>query len=445
MSTDDQVNSLANQAAVIAAYAQARGYEIVRSYEDAGVSGVRTKGRAAFKALLATVLGGQADFEVILVADVSRWGRFQDPDEAGHYEFLCAREGVRIAYCAESFAEGEGVGGALMKGLKRAMAAEFSRELGVKVRRAQARLAAQGHWQHGRPGYGLRRQLTAPDGEPVRLLQDGERNTDPSFHTRLVAGPAAERAVVRRIHRCFALEGRPMYAIAEDLNREGARAEGGGAWTAARVRQVLTNPKYAGDLVTHRRGQGSEGRQALRSPDQWVVARGAAPALITRKAFAATQAALSARAAPPDEALLAQLRQVVEAHGVVGEARLKALGCLHVRSYRTRFGSLREAYGRLGHTPPSTFPKHWSDKAMLDGLVTLFLRHGAINSPLIDADEGLPCAEAYRARFGGLAKAYARIGYVPIGPRELASPVGRARAEACRVRLERWPLGDTTG
>ena len=37
------------------------------------------------------------------VYDVSRWGRFQDPDESAHYEFLCKAAGVRVHYCAEQF------------------------------------------------------------------------------------------------------------------------------------------------------------------------------------------------------------------------------------------------------------------------------------------------------------------------------------------------------
>jgi DNA invertase Pin-like site-specific DNA recombinase len=38
--------------------------------------------------LLANVEARRADFEMILVYDVSRWGRFQDTDESGYYEFL---------------------------------------------------------------------------------------------------------------------------------------------------------------------------------------------------------------------------------------------------------------------------------------------------------------------------------------------------------------------
>ena len=128
VSSDQQRYSLAGQSAQVAAYAERHGFQIVRTYQDAGVSGVTTVGRKGLRALLADVVGGQADYDTVLVYDVSRWGRFQNPDEAAHYEFVCRQEGVAIVYCAEPFEEG-GVSAALLKQVKRVMAAEYSRHL----------------------------------------------------------------------------------------------------------------------------------------------------------------------------------------------------------------------------------------------------------------------------------------------------------------------------
>ena len=55
---------------------------------------------------------------VVLVYDVSRWGRYQDTDEAAHYEFLCKRAGVPIHYCAEQFPNDGSVPAAILKALK---------------------------------------------------------------------------------------------------------------------------------------------------------------------------------------------------------------------------------------------------------------------------------------------------------------------------------------
>jgi predicted site-specific integrase-resolvase len=76
MSTDHQRYSIENQAAVIAAYAQARGLEIVRTYRDDGESGLGIKNRPGLTALIADVRQGRVNFNHILIYDVSRWGRF---------------------------------------------------------------------------------------------------------------------------------------------------------------------------------------------------------------------------------------------------------------------------------------------------------------------------------------------------------------------------------
>ena len=103
MSTDLQQYSIENQKVSIQQYAQQHGFSIVKTYVDAGRSGVTLKRRGALTALLADVLRRRACYRAILVYDVSRWGRFQDADESAHYEFLCKKAGIPVHYCAELF------------------------------------------------------------------------------------------------------------------------------------------------------------------------------------------------------------------------------------------------------------------------------------------------------------------------------------------------------
>jgi len=103
MSREHQQYSIANQEGVIAEYAEQHNFRIVKTYSDPGRSGLSLRNRPALKALLQDVVGGKPEFLAILVYDVSRWGRFQDTDEAAHYEFLCRSSGVPIHYCAEQF------------------------------------------------------------------------------------------------------------------------------------------------------------------------------------------------------------------------------------------------------------------------------------------------------------------------------------------------------
>ncbi len=82
MSTEDQQYSIANQEAAIQTYAKSHGYVVTSTYADAGKSGVAIKHRKELRRLLHDVTSGQAPYKTILVYDVSRFGRFQDVDEA---------------------------------------------------------------------------------------------------------------------------------------------------------------------------------------------------------------------------------------------------------------------------------------------------------------------------------------------------------------------------
>jgi DNA invertase Pin-like site-specific DNA recombinase len=132
MSNEHQRYSLENQAAIIEEYARRKGFSIVQTYTDSGRSGLRLRNRPALVELLEDTLKKRAAFKAVLIYDVSRWGRFQDCDEAAHYEFLCKTSGVEVHYCAECFENNNSISNSVMKALKRTMAAEYSRELGEK-------------------------------------------------------------------------------------------------------------------------------------------------------------------------------------------------------------------------------------------------------------------------------------------------------------------------
>src|SRR5579859_7054722 len=103
MSTEHQQYSTENQQGVIRQFAESRGMHIVRTYTDAGKSGLRIDDRDALQQLIHDVESERADFSVILVYDVSRWGRFQDADESAYYEYICRRAKIQVHYCAEQF------------------------------------------------------------------------------------------------------------------------------------------------------------------------------------------------------------------------------------------------------------------------------------------------------------------------------------------------------
>ena len=252
MSTEHQKYSTENQGEAIQQYAARRGLVIVRTYADQGKSGLSIDGRDALKKLIADVQNGSADFTTILVYDVSRWGRFQDADESAYYEYICKRAGINVQYCAEQFENDGSPVSTVVKGVKRAMAGEYSRELSVKVFAGQCRLIERGYRQGGPPGYGLRRRLIDQSGEPKGDLARGEQKSIQTDRIVLVPGPPEELETVQWIYRAFVEDGKIERDIAELLNGRGIRTDLGRPWTRGTVHQILINEKYIGNNVWNR-------------------------------------------------------------------------------------------------------------------------------------------------------------------------------------------------
>src|ERR1035441_8685795 len=206
MSDDHQRYCTSNQLGVIRVYAGKHGLEVVKVFSDEGRSGLTLQRRPALSQLISEVLSGAANISHILVYDVSRWGRFQDTDEAAHYEFQCKRLKITVQYCAEHFPNDTSPMSAVIKSLKRAMAGEYSRELSTKVFAGQCRLITLGYRQGGTAGYGLRRLLLDQHGQPKATLARGERKSLQTERVILTPGPDEELRTVRRVYDLFTTE-----------------------------------------------------------------------------------------------------------------------------------------------------------------------------------------------------------------------------------------------
>jgi DNA invertase Pin-like site-specific DNA recombinase len=252
MSTEHQKYSTENQAEIIGVYAAARGIEIVRTYADEGKSGLNINGREALQELISDVTSGRADYSVVLVYDISRWGRFQDADQGAYYEVTCRRAGVAVHYCAEQFENDGSISSTIIKTVKRAMAGEYSRELSAKVFTGQCRLIRYGFRQGGPAGFGLRRVLVDENRNLKAELARGEHKSLQTDRVILRPGPPDEIETVRRVYRLFTLQGLSERRIAELLNGEGLKTDHDRPWTRGTVHQVLTNEKYIGNNVFNR-------------------------------------------------------------------------------------------------------------------------------------------------------------------------------------------------
>jgi DNA invertase Pin-like site-specific DNA recombinase len=353
MSTEHQQYSTENQADKIREYASRRGIEIIRTYADEGKSGLRIDGRQALQQLIKDVEAGQADFQIILVYDVSRWGRFQDADESAYYEYICRRAGIQVAYCAEQFENDGSPVSTIVKGVKRAMAGEYSRELSAKVFAGQCRLIELGFRQGGPAGYGLRRVLIDQSGAIKSELARGEHKSLQTDRVILQPGPDDEVAVVNQIYRWFVDDNLAESEIAERLNHQNVVTDLGREWTRATVREVLSNEKYIGNNIYNRRSFKLKKHRVTNEPEMWIRKDGAFEGIVSPDIFYTAQ------------------------------------GILRARSYR------------------------FTDEELVEKLRRLYQQHGYLSGLIIDEAEGMPSAAAYAHRFGGLIRAYQTVGFTP--------------------------------
>jgi DNA invertase Pin-like site-specific DNA recombinase len=353
MSTDHQKYSTENQADRIRQYADQHGLEIVKTYADEGKSGLSIEGRDALKQLIDDVEAGAADFEVILVYDISRWGRFQDADESAYYEYICKRAGIAVKYCAEQFENDGSPVATIVKGVKRAMAGEYSRELSAKVFAGQCRLIELGFRQGGMAGYGLRRMRVDQNGISKGILEHGEHKSLQTDRVILVPGPTEEVETVRWMYRMFVDGGKTESEIAVLLNEKRIRTDLDCSWTRGTIHQVLTNEKYIGNNVFNRRSFKLKKKRVENSPELWIRAENAFEAIVDPQIFFTAQ------------------------------------------------GMIRERNRRF------------SDEEMLERLSRLFDQHGYLSGLIIDESENMPSSGSYQRRFGSLIRAYEFVGFKP--------------------------------
>lgn len=359
MSTEHQAYSIANQTHALEQYARDNKMVIVKRFVDPGKSGLTLSGRPGLKDLLLHVISTEAEFEHILVYDVSRWGRFLDADESAYYEYTCKRANVKVHYCLEPFVNDGSVYSTLVKNLKRVMAGEYSRELSVKVHAGQARLAQLGFRQGGPPGYGIRRQLVDINGNVKGWLKTGDRKGFQSDRVMLTVGPQRETDVVRKIFEWFVMDGLGETQIARLLTERDIEPEYFKkwahlrAWTCGRVHQVLTNPKYIGTIAYNRTSRKLHEKTVRNPDDKWVCRKGAFEAVV-------------------DPALYEKAQQII---------RERLIG---LDNYQ-----------------------------VLDRLSALLKRVGRLSASIINDDPDTPSSQEIVGRFKSLPAVYELVGFKP--------------------------------
>jgi DNA invertase Pin-like site-specific DNA recombinase len=101
---DKQENSVLIQREHTQKFTNAHQVEIIHEEADDGESGLSAD-RPGFKRLFKDWIENidAPSFDYVFVYDVSRWGRFQDSDEAGHFEYICKQNARKLYMSRKGF------------------------------------------------------------------------------------------------------------------------------------------------------------------------------------------------------------------------------------------------------------------------------------------------------------------------------------------------------
>ncbi|WP_288253339.1 recombinase family protein [uncultured Hydrogenophaga sp.] len=341
MSSEHQELSIGTQLTAIQAYADAHSLELVHTYEDAAKSGLQISNREGMKSLLRDVMDTPRPFDVVLIYDVSRWGRFQDIDAAAYYEYTCRMHGARVVYVKETFGTEHDPMTALLKTVKRAMAAEYARELGVKCRDGQDRAIQLGFQMGPLPPVGFTRVAVDRAGNRRHLGRHQLKGTQ-SERIAWVHGPQWEVDLARRIFRDYADVGGSIKGLARRLQGDGVLTADGRPFTEVSIGSMLRNEAYAGNFVWGRQLSGMK-RPASR-------ADGVIEPIIPRDLWDAVQTKLYRRQyrRRTRAQLIQALRERLAANPTLSQVDLEAIGIAAKKTYSTEFGSLRAALALAG-------------------------------------------------------------------------------------------------
>lgn len=280
VSTDKQIGSVDHQISYLKEFAKVKGQDWYVNdnfiYEDAGISGTEIYQRPAVLRLIEDAKRGL--FDVVLFKGISRFSR--DMVDA---QILIRQltSFVRVISAEEGY-DSTNPQSNVIFGIHSIIAQYESEKNGIRVRMGYNEIAKRGQWPTGTVpiGYKLNR-------ETRKLVPDEDR-----------------MRTVQMIFDMYVHQGFGMRRIAAYLNDHGMLTQTGELWHPTKVRKVLTNRVYIGDLIYGK--ERVEVRQDPTNPlkhqkarsrerDDMIVVHNAHPAIVDNATFEMAQKIMSKR------------------------------------------------------------------------------------------------------------------------------------------------------
>jgi len=313
---DKQENSVTIQRDHAQKFARENNIEIIHEEADEGKSGLSAD-RAGFqKILMDWVLSDAApDFEYILVYDVSRWGRFQNPDEAAMYQYQCTKRGKKIIFVEKGMPrEDQALINHLQTSIERYMAADYSRQLSNKVFFGSAKISEQGYSAGGTACYGMARLLLDINKQPVRVLRKGEHKQISNERVIFVPLNDETTQMVRDIFDFCTNDSKNPDEIASILNTKNVFAPSGGPWNGHKILRILSNEVYIGSRVYNKTWNRLKQKSKRNPRSEWIICPNAFEATVSKEVFERAQQILKNYFLPKPKGssyITRKLRQVI--------------------------------------------------------------------------------------------------------------------------------------
>lgn len=300
-SKDEQIDSFDRQREQITPYALRNGYELVKTYEDFGISGTDVKRRKGFLQMIADAQKGLWD--CILLDHKDRIGRFDSFDQG--YYFKPLRDlGIWLESVANGRIDWNSFAGRIADAVTQEAANLEVKNTSRRISTSFQMLAQRGDWLGGPVPYAWR--VEDKPGKP-----DGWRKRWPKT---LVHGDPRHVQVVQLLFKTYADNVTSMRSLVDVLHERGVPSPTGREWWPPEtLRELLMNPIYAGDYLyaeesgssfrtgmSHtrvtRKGveeSGTRFRHQRNPKDEWIVITDHYPAMVDRDTFSKVQLRLA--------------------------------------------------------------------------------------------------------------------------------------------------------
>lgn len=229
-------------------------------YEEKGISGRKADRRPEFMRMISTAKSNPSPFDVILVWKFSRFARNQE--ESIVYKSLLRRKcNVEVISVSEPLVEGPF--GSLIERIIEWMDEYYSIRLSGEVFRGMSEKAMKGGYQ-ARPPLGYK---IITKGEPPVIVPE-------------------EAKIVEYIFDKYVNARSGIFDIARSLNTMGVKTSRGKAFERRSVEYILQNPTYCGKIRWNRT---TNATNEIKPKEDWILADGTHPAIISEELFHAAQ------------------------------------------------------------------------------------------------------------------------------------------------------------